>query len=242
MKKWIYIVLFFSACKPEDSQLADNSAIYGTWAAGEKPVIEAIIFDDDAYYVNMNQEFELVFPDGQEVPFALNGAVYDLQSQRTPQPGERLTLRWFRDADTALVEVDIPPAILDLSVSNDTLNASQSEECSIQWVAPSNEVEYAFRLECIEQNSQYLPWAPGNFATLFSGPQVSTQLQLDPQSFACFGTHRLTISVLNNAMLDAFFYDQSDIRGLLKVGPDNVIGGNGFVSGVSKREVLIEIE
>jgi hypothetical protein len=43
-------------------------------------------------------------------------------------------------------------------------------------------------------------------------------------------------------LLNAFFYDSSDIRGLLKNGPDNVSGGKGFVTGVSTKKILLEIE
>jgi hypothetical protein len=48
--------------------------------------------------------------------------------------------------------------------------------------------------------------------------------------------------VLNNELLNAFFFGSSDIRGLLKNGPDNVLGGKGFVTGISTKEILVEIE
>jgi hypothetical protein len=56
------------------------------------------------------------------------------------------------------------------------------------------------------------------------------------------GTHQLTITVLNDPLINAFFFDSSDIRGLLKNGPDNVDGGKGFVSGISTQKILLEIE
>jgi hypothetical protein len=48
--------------------------------------------------------------------------------------------------------------------------------------------------------------------------------------------------VLNDPLVNVFFFDSSDIRGLLKNGPDNVDGGKGFVSGISTQKILLEIE
>jgi hypothetical protein len=43
-------------------------------------------------------------------------------------------------------------------------------------------------------------------------------------------------------LVDDFFFDPSDIRGLLKNGPDNIEGGNGFIATLSSYTVQIEIE
>jgi hypothetical protein len=67
-------------------------------------------------------------------------------------------------------------------------------------------------------------------------------VNLDKDDFLFFGTHELTISVLNEPMVDVFFFDPSDIRGLLKNGPDNIDGGNGFIATTATHTVLLEIE
>jgi len=242
MKNWLYLLLVLCACRPESMDEYDDIAIYAMWVANEKPTIDAIDFSTEENRAATNQLLVLTFGDGQKVPFALMGQEYELLSDRTPAPGERLVLEWFRDADTATVVVEMPPAITNVAIENDTLSAAGSEECSIQWdVTPSN-LEFAVRMECLEANPQLLPWAPGNFEELYSGPQVTGQLLLQPESFSCLGTQQLTITVLNVPLLNAFFYDSSDIRGLLKNGPDNVSGGKGFVTGVSTKKILLEIE
>ena len=243
MKYRLYFLLMLCACRPEPMDEFDDIAIYGMWVANEKPTIDVIDFSAEENQAAANQFLVLTFGDGQRFPFALVGERYELLSERTPLPGERLMLEWFRDNDTAHVVVEIPPAITNLMVDNDTLLAFGAEECSIQWnVPPTGDLEYALRMECLESNPQLLPWAPGNFQELYSGPQVTGQLMLQPQSFSCLGTHQLTITVLNDALLNAFFFDSSDIRGLLKNGPDNVSGGKGFVAGVSTKRILLEIE
>ena len=242
MKNRLYLLLMLCACRPEPMDEFDDIAIYAMWVANEKPTIDVIDFSAEENRAAANQFLVLTFGDGQKAPFALQGEKYELLSERTPLPGERLVLEWFRDTDTARVVVEMPPAITDLTVENDTLSSTGSEECSIQWDAVPGNLEFALRMECLETSPQLLPWAPGNFAELYSGPQVTGQLVLQPESFSCLGTHELTITVLNDALLNAFFFDSSDIRGLLKNGPDNVSGGKGFVAGVSTKKILLEIE
>jgi hypothetical protein len=188
------------------------------------------------------QSFELMFPDGEKAPFMLSGSSYMLQSDRLPQSGERLLLRWFQQHDTAVVIVDMPPAISNIMVINDTLQSSAANKCSIVWDGGTLGHEFALSLRCLESSPQPLPWMPGNFSQLYSGPQLEAQLTLQPSNFGYFGTHQLTISVLNDQLRDVFFFDISDIRGLLKQAPDNVSGGVGFVTGVSKASVVLEIE
>jgi hypothetical protein len=242
MKNWLYLLFVLCACRQETNYEFDDIAIYAMWVANEKPTIDAVDFSTEENRAATNQLLILTFGDGEKAPFALLGDKYELLSDRTPVPGERLVLEWFRDSDTARVVVEMPPIITNVVVENDTLSITGSEECSIQWEVAPNNLEFAVHLECLEANPQLLPWAPGNFEELNGGPLVTGQLVLQPESFSCLGTHQLTIAVLNNELLNAFFFGSSDIRGLLKNGPDNVLGGKGFVTGISSKEILLEIE
>jgi hypothetical protein len=242
MRKWYYILLLLVACSPEKIDTVENVAIFGLWKNDERPTIQALIVDGDAGIIVPNQIFELVYPDGESSTFTLNESVYVSVSERVPQAGEILRLFWYRENDTAFVEVEMPIALDDVFVSNDTLLTNGKEECRIEWSTPAIGLEYALRLECLESDPEPLPWSPGNFSQVYSGPQLGTELSLFPQSFAYFGSHVLTISVLNDELLDAFFFDLIDIRGLLKQGPDNVSGGKGFVTGVTTKRILLEIE
>ena len=242
MRKWYSILLLFVACSPEKIGTDENVAIYGLWEAGEIPSIKALLLDSEGGSTVSNQSFELVYPDGERLPFVFTGSDYVSESERTPQPGDTLVLLWYRDRDTASVVIAMPPALNNVIVLNDTLQADGTEECRIEWEMDNPDFEFALRLECIELNPLPLPWSPGNFFQLYDGPQVATQLNLSAATFACYGTSELTISVLNDELRDAFFFDLSDIRGLLKQGPDNVIGGKGFVTGISTKKILLEIE
>jgi len=242
MRKWYYVLLLFVACAKENIATEEDIAIFGIWETNTTPSIRAVALKGDNFTPIPGQEFEVVFPDGETSLFEFINTEYVSVSQRTPQPGEALTLNWYRDEDTASVLVIMPPAIENLSVTNDTLQSTGQEECDIAWSAPGGSYEFAAKLECLELIPQPLPWSPGTFMQLYNGPQIATQLTLQPSNFSCFGSHELTISMLNDQLRDAFFFSLSDIRGLLKQGPDNVSGGKGFVSGISTKRIRIEIE
>jgi hypothetical protein len=242
MRNWIYIFVLFVGCSPEKIGPSENVAIFGLWEAGETPVIQALLLDGDQSASVPNQVFELVFQNGERSVFRFEGSEYVNDSQRVPEAGESLRLMWYRENDTAYVDIEMPPSITDVLVSNTTLSASGTDDCLVEWSMPEPGLECAFSMECLELQPNPLPWSPGNFSEQFRGPQVATELLLTPQSFSCYGSHALTISVLNDQLLDAFFFDLSDIRGLLKQGPDNVLGGKGFVAGVTKTKIILEIE
>ncbi len=242
MRKWYFIFLLLVACTPEKIDSTENVAIFGLWQTDETPSITAVLADGAVEAAVPNLSLELEFPDGERVPFGFIGMEYVLQSERTPQPGEELQLLWYKEDAVATVSVTMPPAITNLIVTNDTLQSTELNKCSIGWSAAGLEYEFALSLDCVELAPQPLPWAPGNFSQLYSGPQVATQLVLQPSAFGFYGTHELRVTVLNEELRDVFFYDLSDIRGLVKQGPDNVSGGKGFVAGVSSERVVLEVQ
>ncbi|MFM7728947.1 MAG: hypothetical protein ACKO7B_19775, partial [Flavobacteriales bacterium] len=151
-------------------------------------------------------------------------------------------LRWLNDRDTALATVVFPPKALLTGVQNDTLLVTSEQNAIIDWNEPTEGVEFALQLECTENEPIPLPGGAGNFNQLYAGPQVASQVELSKEAFSFFGMHTLRISVLNDDLVALFFFDPSDIRGLLKNGPDNVIGGKGFISAITTTDVLLEIE
>ena len=243
MKGWIYIAFFLlGACTIERDRTQENIAIYGAWVAGESPKIQALIFDNEKYTPADDQEFELVFPDGEMGRFIRTTDYYELQTERLPVAGEHVVLNWLNGNDTARVFVEFPAQVEVLVIQNDTLSVAGNTGSLIEWSVPTEGVEYALQLECTEEQPIPLPSGPGNFADLHNGPQVSSQIELDVAAFSFYGSHRLTISVLNEDLFGLFFFDPFDIRGLLKNGPDNVIGGKGFISATTMVEIPLEIE
>jgi hypothetical protein len=244
MKKLLYLIMLLTiACRRDMPETQDNTFIFATWEVGRKPTIEAVLWDDEnssyAYY----EQFELIFPDGERALFALNNQTYELQSARSPAAGEHLELKWMRkNGSVAYAHVQMPSVIENVIVQRDTLNSLQNESTTIEWDISSDEYEFAVQLQCVETQPAMITGALANFSLNHSSPQVIKRIELTMDDFSYFGSHELTISVLNEPMVNVFFFDPSDIRGLLKNGPDNVEGGNGFIATLSSYTVQIEIE
>jgi hypothetical protein len=242
MKYGVYILCFLlCACKPQEEDLQESTAVFGNWKAGQSPVIKAVLFDGNELTAAQNQHFELEFTDGELVGFSQVDDEYVLQSSRVPLPGELVLLRWILDSDTAWAVVQFPPKAQFGNTLPDTITVTQAQNALINWDV-SGEYEFALQLECLEENPVPLTGSPGNFEAQFAGPQVSNQLTLSAASFSYFGHHRLTVSVLNDDLLNAFFFDPSDIRGLLKNGPNNVVGARGFITASSTNELIVKVE
>ncbi len=156
--------------------------------------------------------------------------------------GEQLELKWFREGITATARVEMPPIPENVIVQRDTLNSALHETSYIQWDIAEDGYEFAFRLNCLEEQPIMFSETTVNFSANHSSPQVSPNIEISMDDFSYFGTHELMITVLNEAMVDVFFFDPSDIRGLLKNGPDNVDGGNGLISTISAHSVVLEVE
>jgi hypothetical protein len=244
MKKLLYVLLLIPiACRRDVPEADDNTFIFATWEVGRKPFIEAVLWNDGVSSIAADEQFELIFPDGESASFALSNEIYQLQSSRNPASGEQLELKWFRkNGSIAHAHVQMPASIQNVTVQRDTLHIGQNESTTIEWEMDSDAYEFALKLQCIESAPLPIAGSPGSFDSNYSGPQVSRSVNLDKDDFLFFGTHELTISVLNEPMVDVFFFDPSDIRGLLKNGPDNIDGGNGFIATTATHTVLLEIE
>lgn len=244
MKKFLYCILLIPlACRRDLPEAEDNTFIFATWEVGRKPSIDAVVWNDGVSSLASDEHFELIFPDGERALFALNNQEYVLQSARSPAAGEHLELQWKRkNGSIAFAHVQMPSDIENVTVQRDTLNISQNESTIIEWEIAPDVYEFALRLECVESQPVAILGTQGNFDQNHNGPQLSKSIQLDKEAFSFYGSHRITISVLNEPMVDVFFFDPSDIRGLLKNGPDNVDGGNGFIATTSTHTVLLEIE
>jgi hypothetical protein len=230
-----------AACKQQRDDLQQNTAIFGNWQAGQTPVLRALIFDGGDVLIAQDQRFELEFSDGTSGTFLRMDDEYILQSSRVPAPGEHVTLKWYLDGDTAFARVHFPPEPIFNSGLPDTVAISKTQDALITW-SVSGEYEFALRLESLEQNPVPLPVSPGNFDSQYAGPQVASQLNLNVELFSYFGHYRLIVTVLNEDLLDSFFFDPSDIRGLLQNGPDNVEGARGFVTAVATKELIVKVE
>lgn len=146
-------------------------------------------------------------------------------------------------------EIKIPPAIDFTSPINDTLIVDSTSNGTTLLIATWNELDqekysYVVRLDCLEDSPIEIPFpvTSGNFASNFSGPQVAAGIIVADNDFKFYGRHKLSIFAIPKSLEKVYFYNASDIRGLLTNGPDNILGIKGFVTGVSVLEDEIYIK
>jgi len=242
MSRWIYILILLCACNQERWQPSEEDAyaLYGIVENGETPQLQIISWAENTEQAA--HRLAWIWPDGVEDSFASTGDYFELQSTRVPLPGDTCQVRWTHVQGAAIVEVIMPAALQIQAISNDTISVANPQPIHLDWFEVGSNYEYVVVLECLETNKVPIEGQLGNFDQIYGGPQVSAGLSLPIERFSYYGSHRLVIYALSPLLMDVYFYDPSDIRGLLEIGPDNVAGGKGFVAGTTRLEILLEVQ
>jgi len=240
MRRLAYITLLLMACnkEPDSSESSDRCALYAVFETGKTPQADVVCSDGDAN----SSGLKWLWPDGSMDAFVEANNHWTLDTERLPQPGETVLLQWDGTHGTTDVLLEFPPAIVLDLLSADTLFLEQNQPIDVQWTDLGDDYEYVLSLQCLEENATPIDVIPGNFDALHNGPQVGNTLSLEAQNITFRGTHRLVIYALNRAFTDVYFFDPSDIRGLLKMPISNLPESNGYVMGVTALEIIIEVE
>jgi hypothetical protein len=241
MKYACFILLFFCSCNGEEWMPKENDAdaLFGIVETGETPRLQIVRWDADASA--SNNQLTWTWPDGFEDTFVGDGDFFSLQSGRLPAPGDSCSVTWLHHGETATVDVVMPPQLQLHALNRDSISVANPQSIILDWFELGSDYEYIVDLECLEANPIPIEGQTGNFYEFFDGPQVSAALNLPIERFSYYGTHKLVVHALNPALTDVFFYDPSDIRGLLQLGPDNVVNGKGLVVGTTRLEILLEV-
>jgi hypothetical protein len=158
-----------------------------------------------------------------------------------PVAGQTYSVELATPDATLKAEAVMPPAIVPGLISGNTFTVDPENPGEvaflINWqVMPG----YSFlaTLACLEEKPVPLPFEEtGKFATFYRDPILQSFVSLRSDFFQYYGQHRLTVYAIDKAYEQVFFYLPSGARNLLAAGPDNVEGGDGFVTGVSKWEL-----
>jgi len=242
MRRWIYIPLFLCACQGEQWQPKEENAraLFGIVESGQAPRLQVVSWEDDS--AQNTNHLTWIWPDGLEEEFAAAGEYYELSSERLPMPGDTCQVLWLHHNENASAYVIMPPPLILHAISDDTITVVDSNPIVLDWFELGSEYEYVLELECLESVKVPIDGQIGNFANTYDGPQVGATLNLPIDRFTYYGTHRLVIYALNPNVIDVFFFDPSDIRGLLQASPDNVTNGKGLVAATTRLEILLEVQ
>lgn len=242
MKKWACIFLVLTACQKQIPEKApfETDALFGVITTQQTP--ELVLLRTESGNQLISYQLEWLWPDGQIDLFAEENDALVLQSNRKPQAGDTCVVFWKTEDAEASARIVMPQEIHQLSLVNDTLQANSSESVSLSWTSPGAGYEFVLELKCIEDIKIPIGEGYGDFSSVLAGPQVDTTIVLPAQRFTYYGTHKLVIYSLNPVFSDFFFFDPSDIRGLVQEADGNVQGGKGLIFTTSVLEVFLEIE
>ena len=80
-----------------------------------------------------------------------------------------------------------------------------------------------------------------DFDDLYEFPIPNSSLILKDLNFRYYGQYVLTINLMNREYEDFFFYDTQVSQTDIPEAPDNIEGGEGYFTGVSREQILLEI-
>src|SRR5690606_15158043 len=133
----------------------------------------------------------------------------------------------------------IPPQIGLEFMTYDSIQVNPSSTGTgvnlIQWTELDQDTyAYVLQLENLEEVKNEIPYTSvpgGNFATLYNGPRVQPGIIVYDTDLKYYGLHRLTVIAIDRELEAIYFFNSSDIRGLLQSSPDNITGARGFFTG-----------
>jgi hypothetical protein len=224
------------------------------------PVLTAVLYGDQSvanvhYFqlpeneseipVNRTANIYLRSQDGLSIKLESNGTEYADATGFVLQPDSTYEL-FLEDSELNLTlsgEVTMPPAIGQIGSFAENISMGGPIVIGELLWNSLNAAEYSYilKLENLEPVKVEIPQEGVRFESRFAGPQVSASALLYKTDFTYYGQHRLTVYAINRELEGVFFYDSADIRGALKNGPDNVQGGNGFVTGVSSFSIDLTV-
>ena len=80
-----------------------------------------------------------------------------------------------------------------------------------------------------------------DFDDLYAFPIPNSSLILKDLNFRFYGQYVLTINLISKEYEELFFYDTDVGQSDIPEGPDNIEGGEGYFTSVSREQILLEI-
>jgi hypothetical protein len=140
----------------------------------------------------------------------------------------------------------IPFPINFLSISDQTVLVDETDpgqlvfECS--WLAHEG-YEYVFVMDTPTGAPDLIDFGvpAGNFGSIHQLPTDKTILRIYDTDFSYYGGHELHIYKIDEAYSDLFRYTPGLNHNAYNA-PDNVLGGSGYLTGVSKVSIALEVQ
>lgn len=140
----------------------------------------------------------------------------------------------------------VPEPLSFISISDPTLIVDENEPGELVFEASWEEeagYEYVFVLEESSENPVLIDFnvPAGNFRLIHGLPTEKTFLRIYDTDLKYYGSHLLQIYKIDLAYSELFRYSPGVNHNVFN-GPDNVVGGAGYFTGVSKVTLELEVE
>jgi hypothetical protein len=239
------MALFLLSCNASEEEYPYTPVLFASLTAGES------VSDVQLYHAGRVGHDDLLTTrifmrpaDGVRKELARSGNEFYDPDEQPVEPASTYYLDVLLPNGRELsCKANVPPAIALNSISSQQVSVSAPGTVAsiLTWTSLGDAFAYAMKLECLENNPIPIDETPGLFESRNGLSQLQSQLILLKDDFSFYGTHRLTVYAFDSGLESMYFYDPSDIRGLLQNPPDNVSGGRGYATGISKFVVDIEI-
>lgn len=249
MKPILTYTLVFAlvACSPsaEDRDNTYEPVLFASIAGGEAVDNVQLLFA--GAYPHSNTSSARIFiskNDEPEIELTRTGNEFFDPGQQVVEFGSNYKFRvLLNDGDEMLATAIVPSEIALISASSEVVSVSAPGTVAsiLSWTSLGGNYAYALKLECLELSPVLIGDGYGQFENRNGLSQLQSQLLLLKDDFKYYGQHRLTVYAFDKSLEELYFFDPSDIRGLLRNAPDNVTGGGGFVTGLSNFVVDIQI-
>jgi len=235
----------------EESLRIENPILTGTLIGGASPsdILFFTLAESGVGSLPIRDvTFYLSDENGNETMLSSSGDAYSANNFLI-QPDRTYTIAADYQETKVKASCTIPPSVVLVNITNEAIDVDPSSEgqpvTTISWNELDNtKYSYALKLENLEPQKVEIPFnvPSGNFGLLYDAPVLHHAVTLFDTDFKYYGTHRLTVYAIEQTLEDVYFYNSSDIRGLLQMAPDNVSGAQGYFSGVTSFSVTMLIE
>ncbi len=140
----------------------------------------------------------------------------------------------------------VPKQLIIEQVSAQTIpidpNSTGQPIFSVLW-EDNEEYSYVLMLKNLEASPEEIPFSvpSGQFEEIYNAPIPAQGATLYDTDFKYYGNHILTIYAINKEYEEVFFYQLDYGVTQISTGPENIVNGSGFFSGVSFVEISLNL-
>lgn len=239
-----------TGCKENDEVKNHEPILTGLLIAGESPTDIRLFYLEESGEEEGVTDANVVLTSGAGIPILLehvgNGFYSSSDAVDEITAGESYEIEASFGSEMLSASALVPPEFTVTAPSNTqfTLDPNNPDEEAFEFSWETDEeLSYVITLEPLDPapvSSYFYP--SDDFEEAYGLPIIEGQATLRASYFNYFGSYICTVYAIRRDYEAVFFFNPvANVRGLLVPGMDNVQGGAGFFTGVSKNSFIIDV-